>query len=157
MLWALGRATTPHAERAARPTHALHSASRWRSYSQLTFFNFFVRPSIKYLVMLLGSCTSRSNVKMDFFENIFVITPPENSCDSRAPLGLPRSRCGATSNPHSNPSLSPAQNGCRAQLGKRGAWRGALPGTGLLAPQGGGESCVPLVRSCGHVDMVSVD
>ena len=69
-----------------------------------------------------------------------VITPPENSCESRAPLGHPRSRSGATFNPQSNPSLSPAHNGCRAQLGERGAWRGTLPGTGLLGPRGGGES-----------------
>ena len=31
-------------------------------------------------------------------------------------------------------------SGCRALLGERGAWRGALPGTGPLDPRGGGES-----------------
>ena len=55
------------------------------------------------------------------FENILVITPPENRCDSRAPHGLPRRRGGATSNPHSSPITCRRMNGCRAQFGERGA------------------------------------
>ena len=74
------------------------------------------------------------------FENILVVTPPENRCDSRAPRGLPRPRCGVASHPHSSPTICRRMNGCRALLGERGAWRGALPGTGPLAPRGGGES-----------------
>ena len=30
VLWALGRVTAPHAQRTARPTHALHNTPRWR-------------------------------------------------------------------------------------------------------------------------------
>ena len=72
------------------------------------------------------------------FENILVATPPKNTCDCRAPLGLPRRRGCATSHPHSTPMTCRQMNGCRAQFGGQGAWRGALPGTGLLAPRGGG-------------------
>ena len=74
------------------------------------------------------------------FENILVVRPPENRCDSRAPRGLPRPRCGVASHPHSSPTICRRMNGCRALLGERGAWRGDLPGTGPLAPRGGGES-----------------
>ena len=71
---------------------------------------------------------------------IFVIIPPGNSYDSRAPFGLPRARCGATSYPHSSPMTCRRKNGCRAQLGERGALYVGLPGTSLLAPRNGGES-----------------
>ena len=67
-------------------------------------------------------------------ENILVTKRPKNSCESRAPLGLPRPRRGATSHPHSSPSLSPANNGCRAQLGERGALYVGLPGTDRSLP-----------------------
>ena len=68
------------------------------------------------------------------FENSFVVTHPRNSCESRAPLGLPRSRCGATPHPHSSPSLFPADNGCRAQLSERGSLYVGVPGTDRSLP-----------------------
>ena len=67
-------------------------------------------------------------------------TPPKNTCDSRAPLGLPRRHGGATSHPYSSPMICRRMNGCRALVGERGSWRGALPGTDPLVPRGGGES-----------------
>ena len=39
------------------------------------------------------------------FEHILVTRPPANRCDSPAPLGLPRPRCGAASHPHSSPII----------------------------------------------------
>ena len=81
--------------------------------------------------MLLGS--GSGGVQMDLLNTFWLrITPSKNSCDSRAPLGLPRPRCGATSHSHSSRMTCRRMNGCRAQLGERGAWRGALQGTGLL-------------------------
>ena len=59
------------------------------------------------------------------FENILVATPPKNTCDCRAPLGLPRRRGCATSHPHSTPMTCRQMNGCRAQFGGQGAWRGS--------------------------------
>ena len=67
-------------------------------------------------------------------ENIFVITHPKNTCVSRFSLGLPWPRCAATSHSHGSPSLSPANNGCRAQVGERGALYVGLPGTDRPLP-----------------------
>ena len=73
-------------------------------------------------------------VMSKFIFKKLVITHPKNSCESRASLGLPRPRCAATSPPHSSPSLSLVNNGCRAQLGERGALYVGLPGTDRSLP-----------------------
>ena len=69
-----------------------------------------------------------------------VVTHPKNSCESRAPVSVPRSRCGATSHPHSSYFLSPANTGCRARLGEQGALYLGLPGTDRSLP-GMSENC----------------
>ena len=75
------------------------------------------------------------------FENILVTTPPQKSCDSRAPLGLRRPRGAATSHPHSStttcrrkerPSVPHLGEGeawkshSRERLAWPPAWRGIL-------------------------------
>ena len=65
------------------------------------------------------------------FDNIFVITYPKNSCNSRAPLGVPRSWVGALPAPHSCPMTCRQKNGRRWTTRRAGASRGSvcsLPG-----------------------------
>ena len=54
------------------------------------------------------------------FESIFVIIYPKNSCDSRAPLGLPRPHGGSTPFPHNRPTICRRRTGADERLGERG-------------------------------------
>ena len=63
----------------------------------------------EYYTMLLGSVVMSKCI----FENILVIIYPKNTCESRAPLGLPRPRDGSTPLPHSSPMICGRKNGRR--------------------------------------------
>ena len=54
------------------------------------------------------------------FENILVSTDRKKSCDSRSPLGLARTRGGATPVPHSRPVTNRRKTGADDLLGERG-------------------------------------
>ena len=68
------------------------------------------------------------------FENSLVITPTRKSCDSRAPLGLPRPRGAATSHPHSSTTTCRRKNGRWCPTSAKGERGNRPPGDGSLAP-----------------------
>ena len=113
--------------------HTVHRRNR-------TVFWFIQHLSLLYYLEVRSSVVVLIVMSKWIFETNCVITPQENRCDSRPPLGLPRPRCGATSHPHRSPMACRRKNGCRAQLGEWGALYVGLPGTSLFATRGGDES-----------------
>ena len=63
------------------------------------------------------------------FENMPVITHPENSCDSRVPPNPPRPHDRAKSHPHSSPRDIRRENGRRSQTRRATISEVALPET----------------------------
>ena len=63
-----------------------------------------------------------------------VVRPPQKSCDSRAPLGLPRRRGAATSHTHNSTTTCRRKNGRRCPTSARGERGNRPPGDGSLAP-----------------------
>ena len=83
--------------------------------------------------ILIIRCCSVVVVVMSkwIFENIFVIICLKNTCDSRAPHGLPRPRGGSTPFPHNSPTICRRKNGRRWMTPRAGVSRGrvcSLPG-----------------------------
>ena len=73
------------------------------------------------------------------FENMPVITYPQNSCESRAPSDPPRHHDRATPAPHISRRVPGERIPANARVDERGALRGALPGTERSLPGNGAD------------------
>ena len=65
------------------------------------------------VMIMMSKCDVMIMMSKWITENIFDIIYPKNTCDSRAPRGLPWPRGGSTPFPHNSPTICRRNNGRR--------------------------------------------